>query len=158
LFEHPLLDATWSVFAAGEPGANPHVHRRHVDAFYVVEGELQFGVGPDLEPLRASAGTFVLVPPGVVHAFDNASDATARWLNFHAPSTGFLAYLRGERGGFDSEDPPADGGRRAANAVVTLAGDGERERQATSTLGSEPQLVATLLVLEPGCAAEARHG
>jgi catechol 2,3-dioxygenase-like lactoylglutathione lyase family enzyme len=66
----------------------------------------------------------VLVPPGVVHAFDNASDGTTTWLNFHAPSTGFAAFLRGERDGFDSTDPPADGGRPAAEAVIAAAAAG----------------------------------
>ena len=62
----------------------------------------------------------MLVPPGVVHAFDNASDGTTTWLNFHVPSTGFAAYLRGDREGFDSSDPPADGGRPAAEAVIAI--------------------------------------
>jgi hypothetical protein len=66
----------------------------------------------------------VLVPPGVVHAFDNASDGTTTWLNFHAPSTGFAAFLRGERDGFDSTDPPADGGRPAAEAVIATGAAG----------------------------------
>jgi mannose-6-phosphate isomerase-like protein (cupin superfamily) len=87
LCEHPLLDATWSQYEAGERGPDPHVHHQHVDAFYVLEGELEFGVGPDVEPVRAPAGTFVAVPPNVVHTFRNSSGATARWLNFHAPST-----------------------------------------------------------------------
>jgi len=34
------------------------------------------------------------------------------------PSTGFAAYLRDERDGFDSSDPPADGGRSASEAVI----------------------------------------
>jgi mannose-6-phosphate isomerase-like protein (cupin superfamily) len=106
LFSHEQLDATWSVFEGGERGAEPHVHREHVDAFYVVEGELTFRIGPSLEPVRAGPGQFVKVPPGVVHAFDNDSDSVARWLNFHGPSTGFADYLRGERDGFDSFDPP----------------------------------------------------
>jgi hypothetical protein len=57
-----------------------------------------------------------------VHTFVNASDAAATWLNFHAPDNGFAAYLRAARNGdqkaWDSFDPPADGGRPAADVVV----------------------------------------
>src|SRR5205823_7858236 len=118
LLEDPQLDVTWSRFARGERGADLHVHHEHVDGFYVLEGELTFQVGPHAETVRAQPGTFVLVPPLVVHGFDNDSDGTAVWLNFHAPSTGFAAFLRGAREGFDSTDPPEDGGRPVSDALV----------------------------------------
>jgi mannose-6-phosphate isomerase-like protein (cupin superfamily) len=141
LCEHPLLDVTWSRYEAGERGPDLHVHHEHVDAFYVVEGELAFVVGPGLEPVRAPAGTFVAVPPNIAHTFNNDSKATARWLNFHAPSTGFLASLRGLQDGFDSFDPPASGGLPRAGATVTAAGhDGE--------LGREPQIEAMELTVD----------
>jgi quercetin dioxygenase-like cupin family protein len=151
LHEHELLDVTWSRYEPGELGPGPHVHHRHVDAFYVVEGELEFGVGPDVEPVRAPAGTFVAVPPDVVHTFRNASEASVRWLNFHAPSTGFVAYMRGDRDGFDSHDPPEDGGRSAAEATVARA-EGD-----AVTLGVEPQLAVAEVELEPGAGWEAQE-
>jgi quercetin dioxygenase-like cupin family protein len=135
LFSHELLDATWSVFEGGERGAEPHFHREHVDAFYVVDGELTFRVGPALTPVQAGPGTFVLVPPGVIHAFDNDSDSVARWLNFHSPSTGFADYLRGARDGFDSFDPPEDGGLDSALVTVATA----------SPFGAHPLLSAVAL-------------
>ena len=143
LCEHPLLDVTWSIYEGGQPGPDPHVHHEHVDAFYIVEGELQFQVGPDVEPVRAPAGTFVLVPPNVVHGFDNVSDSTTRWLNFHAPSTGFIPYLRGERDGFDSFDPPADGGRPKGDATIA-------HPDARGKLGREPQFAAVEVELAEG--------
>jgi quercetin dioxygenase-like cupin family protein len=160
LFEHPLIDVTWSRYGAGERGPDPHVHHEHVDAFYVVEGEFQFRVGPDVEPVRAPAGAFVAVPPNVVHTFDNESDATARWLNFHAPSTGFIAYLRGERESFDSFEPPASGGRSAADATVTPVGGGERferSNRALVILGDEPQLSAIEIAFDPDFEIEPHH-
>lgn len=141
LCEHPLLDVTWFEYEAGQPGPDPHVHHQHVDAFYVVEGDLQFRVGPETEPVHAPAGTLVLVPPNVTHTFTNASEATARWLNFHAPSTGFIAYVRGERASFDTDDPPADGGLPADEATVS----GPK-----SAAGSSPQLAVSELAVEPG--------
>ena len=61
-----------------------HTHADEDDAFYVLEGELTFVV-EDAE-LVAGPGTFVLVPPGVVHTFANRSDRVARFVNIHAPA------------------------------------------------------------------------
>ena len=44
-----------------------------------------------------------------------------RYLNFHAPGGGFADYLRGRHAGFDSEDPPADGGLPADEALIVPA-------------------------------------
>jgi quercetin dioxygenase-like cupin family protein len=145
LFEHELLDASYARSEAGERGAQPHIHLEHVDAFYVVEGEVSFRVGPDLDIVRAGAGTFVMVPPNLVHGFDNDSDATARWLNFHGPSTGFLAWMRGDREGFDMVPPPHDGGRSADDAVIVRPGGGERyerDNRTITILGDDPQFSA----------------
>jgi quercetin dioxygenase-like cupin family protein len=116
------LTVTWSLYGAGQRGPGLHVHREHTDAFYVLTGDLTFEVGPAAERVRAPAGTFVAVPPNVVHTFVNDSSAAATWLNFHAPDKGFAAYLRAARDGieaaWDSFDPPVDGGRPAAEVVV----------------------------------------
>jgi quercetin dioxygenase-like cupin family protein len=129
LSEREQLTITWSRYAGGERGPDLHVHREHSDAFYVLEGELTFAVGPGPERITVAAGGFVAVPPGVVHSFANAGPAEARWLNLHAPESGFAAYLRAARDGlnasFDSFDPPADGGRPAAEAIVAGPGQGE---------------------------------
>ena len=103
-------------YGPGQRGAHPHVHLDHSDAFLVVEGELEITF--ETGPLRAPAGTFVLIPPGVVHSFDNTSDGSARFFNVHAPSCGFGDYLRGQNPGFDQQDPPPDGGVDPASVVV----------------------------------------
>ena len=96
LVEREELTVTWFRYAAGEKGPNPHIHRRHTDAFYVLEGELELALGPRaIEIVRASAGTFVAAPPEVVHTFRNASGAEAVFLNVHAPDGGFVAGIRG---------------------------------------------------------------
>ena len=118
LCDRDELHATWTRMGAGRDGASPHVHRNHSDLFYVLEGELTVLIGPDREERVLSAGTLVLAPPLVVHGFRNGSDKEVHYLNFHAPGGGFADYLRGLQPGFDSEDPPADGGRPAAEAVV----------------------------------------
>jgi quercetin dioxygenase-like cupin family protein len=127
---------TWSRYAPGERGPDLHVHREHTDAFYVLDGELTFAVGPAAERIRVPAGGFVAVPPNVVHSFLNDGGADARWLNMHAPDKGFAAYMRAMRdgvdAGFDSFDPPADGGLPSGGVIVT--GPGEGERLASGTL------------------------
>jgi quercetin dioxygenase-like cupin family protein len=128
LAERDDVTVTWTRYGAGERGPDPHVHREHTDAFYILDGEVTFEVGPERERLRASAGAFVAVPPNVVHAFVNESGTDASWLNMHAPDTGFATYLRALRDGtgtaFDQFDPPADGGRPAADAIVSGPGEG----------------------------------
>lgn len=117
--------------AAGEQGPDPHIHRRHTDAFYVLEGELSFVLGPDRERVSTGAGGLVAAPPNVVHTFLNDSGAEARFLNFHTPDGGFAKFmrdLRDRRPGatFDTFDPPADGGLPLSEGVVSHPGEGER--------------------------------
>ena len=130
---HELVDVTETRYETGEKGPDLHEHREHADAFYVLEGELEFRLGPGGARLvRADAGTLVLVPAGVVHAFRNESGAPVRFLNIHAPSKGFAESLRVRRDGlpydpeqFDSFGPPADGGRDVSTVVVRRRGEGD---------------------------------
>jgi mannose-6-phosphate isomerase-like protein (cupin superfamily) len=72
-------------------GPPPHTHRYTTDTFYVLEGTLHMTVG-DSE-IDASAGSYILVPPGVVHTFANINDEPVRFLNISAPG-GLEKYLR----------------------------------------------------------------
>ena len=116
---------TWTRFGPGREGANPHIHRHHTDLFYVLDGELTVGLGADRQETTVPAGTLVVAPPFVVHAFRNASPTEElRYLNFHAPGGGFADYLRGRQPGFDSDDPPADGGLPVGEALIVPADEG----------------------------------
>src|ERR671921_460305 len=64
-------------------GQPPHVHREDDETFYVLEGELTFYLDDD-QPVAASAGSFVHIPGGVVHAFKVDSE-TARYLIITTP-------------------------------------------------------------------------
>ena len=139
LVDEPQLVMTWTRYEAGERGPDPHVHRKHADAFYVVEGEIEFRLGPGAEHVvEAPAGSAVIAPPNVVHTFANQSGARAVYLNFHAPNGGFAEFMRGARDGrdveWDSWDPPEDGGRPASDAVVCLPGEGERFERGNRTV------------------------
>jgi quercetin dioxygenase-like cupin family protein len=83
-----LLEGTLPAEASGPP---PHAHRQTTDTFYVLEGTLRVTVGG--RELDAPAGSFILVPPGVVHTFANTSAAPARVLSISAPG-GWEHYLR----------------------------------------------------------------
>jgi quercetin dioxygenase-like cupin family protein len=124
LVESPGLTMTISRFVPGERGPDLHVHHEHTDAFYILEGELTFELGPLADKVVVGAGGAVSIPPRVAHSFANESDAVARWLNFHAPDAGFADFLRtlraGTPGQWDSFAVPDDGGLPANLAVVGL--------------------------------------
>jgi quercetin dioxygenase-like cupin family protein len=118
LVDLPELTMTWTRYEEGEEGPGPHIHREHVDAFFVLTGELVFGLGPEVERATAPAGTFVLAPQGVVHTFRNEGPGPATFLNFHAPSKGFASFLRDPDFVWDSFDAPAVGGRPLSEAII----------------------------------------
>lgn len=62
------------------PGAHSHSED---DVFYVIEGTMSFLV--DGKWVDAPSGSFVLVPAGVTHDFENRSEARAGVLNFSIP-------------------------------------------------------------------------
>jgi quercetin dioxygenase-like cupin family protein len=77
-----------------EPGSAPgntHYHAQHTDAFYVLEGELEFQI--EGRAVRAGPGTLLVAPRGALHAFPVAIGSRARFLNIHAPG-GFDKYMR----------------------------------------------------------------
>ena len=59
------------------PGAHAHPED---DVFYVIEGTMSLLIGG--EWIDAPTGSFVLVPGGVTHDFENRSDRRAGVLNF----------------------------------------------------------------------------
>jgi quercetin dioxygenase-like cupin family protein len=103
-------------YGPGERGAKPHVHHDHADAFLVLDGELGLTVGDGR--INVPSRSLALLPPDVVHGFDNDGAESMLVYNFHLPASGFADYLRGRNPGFDQHDPPADGGADPASAVL----------------------------------------
>ena len=62
----------------------PHVHTDCEEAFYVLDGEIEFFLGN--ETVVGRLGAFVLVPGGVSHTFGNAAAFPAKVLIIHAPA------------------------------------------------------------------------
>jgi quercetin dioxygenase-like cupin family protein len=143
---------TWFRYEPGQKGPDPHVHHHHTDAFYVLDGEIEVSLGPELETARATPGAFAAAPPNVAHTFRNAGDATAIFLNLHAPSSGFGDHIRGKDIAFDQHEPPADGGLAFDEAVFTRPGDAETiEHEASKhmVLCDLPQLTAIDMTFLP---------
>jgi mannose-6-phosphate isomerase-like protein (cupin superfamily) len=68
---------------AGFAGPRPHVHHKHEELFYVLEGEFDFFLGD--RSVRLGPGSFINVPPGVVHDFRNPGMLPAQWLGIASP-------------------------------------------------------------------------
>lgn len=59
----------------------PHTHEHEAQLVYVISGELEFEVGGK-EGLKftASAGSYIIKPRGIMHAFWNKKDIEARYI------------------------------------------------------------------------------
>ncbi|SRR5579884_853930 len=68
------------------PGQGPplHVHTGEDEAWYVLEGHLRFQLEDDVRV--ACAGSFVFVPRGMAHCFQNIADEPARILVIFTPA------------------------------------------------------------------------
>jgi mannose-6-phosphate isomerase-like protein (cupin superfamily) len=70
------LPASWE-------GPPPHLHREYDEAFYVVEGSVAFWV--NVVRQDCPAGSFVYVPRGEAHGFDNPGREPAQLLIITSP-------------------------------------------------------------------------
>ncbi len=84
-------------------GPGPHSHAED-DLFYVIEGTMSLFVGN--EWTDAPRGSFVLVPGGVIHDFENRSKLRAGILNFSVPGA-FEPHMPSIVDWF-KENPPQD--------------------------------------------------
>jgi mannose-6-phosphate isomerase-like protein (cupin superfamily) len=75
----------------GMSGPPPHAHHVTTDSFYILDGTLHLQVGE--REVDAPAGSYILVPPGVLHTFANTSAEPVRFLNIATPG-GWEHYLR----------------------------------------------------------------
>jgi mannose-6-phosphate isomerase-like protein (cupin superfamily) len=75
-------NADFSVFreqpAAGRTRAAPHAHRSYDEAWFIIEGTVEFLLDGRHE--RQAAGAFIFVPRGVTHSFANPGPGPARIL------------------------------------------------------------------------------
>ena len=79
--------ADFSVFESspppGAPAAPRHLHHSYDEAFYVIEGTIDFFLDERRE--RLEAGAFVFLPRGTLHSFANPGPGEARVLVIGSP-------------------------------------------------------------------------
>jgi quercetin dioxygenase-like cupin family protein len=63
----------------------PHTHSREDECAYVISGTVHYEIGDEVR--AATAGTYVVKPRGVPHAFWNSGTEPARVLEMHVPAT-----------------------------------------------------------------------
>ena len=68
---------------AGDSGPGPHSHEHNVEMFYVIEGTMSFLAGE--EWMDAPRGSFLRIPAGVTHDFENRGADRAGALNLFLP-------------------------------------------------------------------------
>jgi mannose-6-phosphate isomerase-like protein (cupin superfamily) len=65
-------------------GPLPHIHSREDEAFYVLEGEIQFHVDGSI--FTTTSGAWVTLAKGSLHSFKNTGSTPARMLAVVTPS------------------------------------------------------------------------
>lgn len=110
------LTAFETVVAPGE-GPPLHTHASEDETLFVIEGEVLFKLGDELQ--TGSAGSFVFVPRGEPHTFQNVGDERARMLIHFSPS-GMERFFDG----FAALDAPDSGAfaRIGAEAGMSVVG------------------------------------
>jgi quercetin dioxygenase-like cupin family protein len=152
IFGSPKLDVTLladveqlaAVAMRSAPGwgnASPHVHVRHAEALYVIEGELALR----LEDRTHSLGpeTWAFVPRGITHAFEVTGERQARLLVLHTPGSGFSEFIRGNPSAFDLVSPLDAVTRDPGLVVIRRTGGIEGDN-----ITNRPERRATVLVEE----------
>jgi quercetin dioxygenase-like cupin family protein len=81
------------VEALVSPGAGPPPNRHPADdeAFYVLDGTFEFGIGSDTR--HAKTGEFIKVPRGEVHTFKNVGSDPARLLIVNTPGIAHVGFF-----------------------------------------------------------------
>ena len=70
------------VFPGGGP--IPHIQTREHEGFYIIEGQIILNV--DGQRIEAKPGTFVNIPPNVLHSFKNETNETAKLIIVLSPA------------------------------------------------------------------------
>jgi quercetin dioxygenase-like cupin family protein len=73
----------WETISPPGTGPGRHVHTREAELFQVLEGTYRMECGDDA--FEISAGSLVVLPPNVPHAWTNISDRPGRMLGMVTP-------------------------------------------------------------------------
>src|SRR6266567_2809623 len=138
LCELEQLIVSWFRYEPGEHGPDPHIHRQHADAFYVLEGEVDFGLGPDV--------TRITVGPETVAGAPVEHETTSHRIQAELPELSVIEMTF--RPEFEGVDPHTHDD--LVDAFYVLAGE------ADFVVGNEARRAGpgSFLAAQPG----ARHG
>lgn len=78
---HSMLD---EIIPEGR-AAPPHRHEAAEEIFYILDGEATFFAGEDMQPLKATPGSLVVIPKQTRHAFQIDSE-TVHLVNSYTPA------------------------------------------------------------------------
>jgi quercetin dioxygenase-like cupin family protein len=92
----------------------PHTHTREDECAYVLSGELTYQIGDLVRTV--SAGTYVVKPRGIPHAFWNGGSEPARVMELHLPATFDSFYDEGAHI-FAADDLSDPAGQRAFSVL-----------------------------------------
>jgi quercetin dioxygenase-like cupin family protein len=109
--------------SAAAPGEGPpfHRHLREDEAIYVLKGTLRVRLGEDVH--EAPAGSFVFMPHGVPHAWQNMGEEPALLLVVFTPAAPGMEQFFERAAELDDETRAADAfGRFAGDAGMEVAG------------------------------------
>ena len=87
-----------------EVGTPPHIHGREDEAFYILEGEVQFRL--DDQITLATPGTFLHSPKGQKHSFKNTGTTRSRMLCWVTPAGLEMFFAEVGRPVADPLNPP----------------------------------------------------
>ena len=88
-------------------GPPPHIHHREDEVFWVLEGDLEVLVGENR--FGAGAGSFVHLPKGVIHSYQNVGAGPARFLTLMVPAGLEKFFEEVDKPGTDLSFPPPFG-------------------------------------------------
>ena len=125
---------------APRDSALPHLHHEEDQAFYVLQGEHEFVC--DGRTFGAEAGSFVYVPRGVVHSFENVGTTPGRLLIFSTPASGTESF-------FFEVGEPADGPSPSGSGVPQSMEDIAELKKIAQKHGSDIDTLALLQQLSP---------
>ncbi|MEV0073766.1 cupin domain-containing protein [Amycolatopsis sp. NPDC050768] len=99
-----VMNVVRTTLGPGVDGPPPHFHRLAPEMFYLLDGRLRVLVGDEVVVL--TAGDYLLVPPGVVHAWGTLAESGADVLIVKAPGENRFDYFRlGDRIRRGAADP-----------------------------------------------------
>ncbi len=100
-------NGAYSIFEETSPpqgGPPPHTHRDEDEALYVLEGEVEFLLSD--ANVRASAGSCVHAPKGVLHTFKNVGTSPSRILGVFSPGGFEKFFLEAGKEAPEGSSPP----------------------------------------------------